>query len=49
MMVVLYQDRQEAKDLNIKMGEPYFKVKDLVKKNNSRSIFFKLCIIWRYF
>ncbi len=24
---------KEAKDLNIKMGEPYFKVKDLVKKN----------------
>ena len=24
---------QEAKDIGIKMGEPYFKVKDLVKKN----------------
>ena len=24
---------REAKDLGIKMGEPYFKVKDLVKKN----------------
>ena len=25
---------REAKDFGIKMGEPYFKVKDLVKKNN---------------
>ena len=24
----------EAKKIGIKMGEPYFKVKDLVKKNN---------------
>ena len=27
---------REAKDLGIKMGEPYFKVKDLVKKNKAK-------------
>ena len=34
MMDVLFQDPTEAKKIGIKMGEPYFKVKELVKKNN---------------
>ena len=38
----------EAKALGIKMGEPYFKVRKIVKENDVKNFFNKLCIIWRY-
>ena len=33
MMVVLYARSNEAKALGIKMGEPYFKAKDIILRN----------------
>ena len=38
----------EAKSLGIKMGEPYFKVEKIVKKNDVKIFSSNYCIIWRY-
>ncbi len=38
----------EAKALGIKMGEPYFKAKDIIIKNDVQSILIKLFFVWRF-
>lgn len=38
----------EAKALGITMGEPYFKIKNLMQAAWSESLFFKLHTIWQH-